>query len=64
MWIKVHFQSGDEVAVNTQNICAVFPDQRTEYKVKGITCIQFAGEEENYIHVSESIDEIGAMIYE
>lgn len=63
MWIKSHFyQSGDEVAVQTQNICAVYPDQRKQYK--GVTCIQFVGESENYIHVKESVDEIGVMITE
>lgn len=63
MWIKLHFfQSGDEVIVHTQNICAVYPDQRKQYK--GVTCIQFNGAEENYIQVKETIDEIGAMITE
>lgn len=63
IWIKLHFyQSGDEVFVQTQNICAVFLDQRKEYK--GATCVQFAGSEENYIQVKETIDEIGAMITE
>ena len=61
MWIKLHFyQGGDEVTVQTQNICAVYPDQRKE--CNGVTCIQFAGAEENYIQVKETIDEIGAMI--
>lgn len=60
MWIKLHlYHSGDEVAVQTQNICAVYPDQR-----KQLTCIQFNGSEENYIQVKESVDEIGAMITE
>jgi len=63
MWIKLHFyQSGDEAAVQTQNICAVYPDQRKQYK--GATRIQFNGEGENYIQVKESVDEIGAMITE
>ena len=61
MWIKLHFyKTGDEVAVQTQNICAVYPDQRKQYK--GVTDIQFIGESENYIQVKESVDEIGAMI--
>ena len=63
MWIKLHlFRSGDEVAVQTQNICSMFPDQREQYK--GVTCIQFIGAEENYIQVKETVDEIGAMITE
>ena len=63
MWIKLHFyQSGDEVVVQTQNIFAVYPDQRKQYK--GTTCIQFIGAEENYIRVKESVDEIGTMITE
>ena len=33
MWIKLHFfQSGDEVIVQTQNICSIFHDQRKQYK--------------------------------
>lgn len=63
MWIKLHlFQSGDEVAVQAQNICAVYPDQRKQYK--GTTCVQFIGSEENYIQVKESVDEIVAVITE
>lgn len=63
MWIRLHlFQSGDEIAVQTQNICSMFPDQRE--LCKGVTCIQFVGEEKNYIQVKESVDEIGAMITE
>ncbi len=63
MWIKLHFyQTGDEVAVQTQNICSIVPDQRKQYK--GVTCIQFSGSEENYIQVKETIDEIGVMITE
>lgn len=63
MWIKLHFyQTGDEVAVQTQNICAVYPDQRKHYK--GVTCIQFIGAEENYIQVKETVDEIEVMITE
>lgn len=63
MWIKLHFyQTGDEVAAQTQNICAVYPDQRKQ--CKGTTVIQFTGAEENYIQVKETVDEIGAMITE
>ena len=63
MWIKLHFyHSGDEVAVQAQNICFVCPDQREQYD--GVTCIQFNGAEENYIKVKESVDEIGRMITE
>lgn len=63
MWIKLHFyQSGDEIAVQTQNICSIFPDQRKQYK--GATCIQFCGGEDNYLSVKETMDEIGRMITE
>lgn len=63
MWIRLHmFQSGDEIVVQTQNICAVYPDQREKYKDAMV--IQFCGAEENYIQVKETIDEIGAMITE
>ena len=48
MWIKLHFfQSGDEVVVQTQNICSIFPDQRKQYKDAMV--IQFCGAEENYV---------------
>lgn len=63
MWIKLHFyQGGDVVAVQTQNVCAVYSDQRKQYK--GATCVQFIGEEESYIQVKETVDEIEAMITE
>ena len=62
MWIKLHlFNSGDEVVVQTQNICAVYPDQRKNWS-KEVTCIQFNGEVQNFMRVRESVDEIGAMI--
>ena len=61
MWIKLHlFNSGDEVVVQTQNICAVYPDQRKNWSE--VTCIQFNGEVQNFMRVRESVDEIGAMI--
>lgn len=42
MWIKLHlYLSGDEVAVQTQNICVVYPDQRKQYK--GMTGILLIG---------------------
>lgn len=64
MWIKLHlYQSGDEVAVQTQNICAVYPDQRDGWGEK-VTCIQFNGEVQNFMRVRESVDEIGEKITE
>ena len=63
MWIKLHFYlSGDEIWAQTQHICATYPDQREQYK--GGTCVQFDGDEENYLLVRETIDEIGGMITE
>lgn len=63
MWIRLHFsQSDDEIAVQTQNICAIYPDQRKQYN--GVTCIQFCGDETNYLLVKETIDEIWRMITE
>lgn len=63
MWIKLHFYwSGDEIAVQTQNICAIYPDQREEYE--GVTVIRFAGTKDNYIFVRETVDEVEAMITE
>lgn len=62
MWIKLHFYwSGDDIAVQTQNICAIYPDQREE--CKGATNIQFA-DNDNYISVRETVDEVEAMITE
>lgn len=63
MWIKLHFyRSGDEIAVQTQNICFICPDQRKQND--GVTCVQFNGAEENYVQVKETIDEIWRMITE
>lgn len=63
MWIKLHFHlSGDEMWVQTQHICAIYPDQREQYK--GAICVQFDGDEDNYLLVRETIDEMGAMITE
>lgn len=60
MWIKLHlFWSGDEVAVQTQNICMIAPYGDSE----GCT-VSFIGSENNYIQVKEMPDEIGAMIAE
>lgn len=62
MWIRLHFYNGgDEVVVQSQNICAVFPDQR-EYS--DATCVKFAGTDENYIQVRETVDRIGELITE
>ena len=60
MWIKLHFSfDGDEVAVQTQNICMVYPSTEG----KGST-VSFIGSEDNYIKVRETVDEIGAKITE
>lgn len=63
MWIKLHFYgSEDEVWVQTQNICAVYRDQRSEFE--GATVIDFIGSNDFYTLVKETPDEIGVMITE
>ena len=63
MWIKAHFvASGDEIRIQTQNIAAVFTDQSSDPQNSGKTIIQFIGSEDNYIHVRETIYEIGEQI--
>lgn len=58
MWIKLHdYVYGREIAVQTQNICVIYPFADN----KGCI-VSFFGAEENYIQVKETIDEIGAMI--
>lgn len=62
MWIKLHFyQSGDEVFVQTQNICAVYQNKKGQGKV---TCVRFIGDKDNWMLAKETPDEIGAMITE
>ena len=63
MWVKAHFiNSGDAVYVNTQNIVAVYAYQG-DNQYKGQTVIQFSGDEDNYIIVKETVDEIGEHVY-
>lgn len=55
--IKLHFyHSGEEVFVLTRQICAVYRDQRKEYR--DITVVHLSGGEENYMHVKETVDEV------
>lgn len=55
-WIKLHLvYDGREVYVNIGNICAVNKDCRES---KDITCISFTGDTDNYIRVTESVEEV------
>lgn len=60
MWIKLHDYKYDrEIVVQTQNICTISP------LVDANGCfIGFIGDNDNYIQVRETMDEIGAMITE
>ena len=48
---------GAKIYVNPEQVCAVYP-----YYKKDSTVIQFAGAEENYLEVLESVDSIANMI--
>lgn len=59
-WIKLHLEyDGRDVYVNTNNISCVNNDCR---EAKDVTCISFASEEENYIRVTESVEEVMGQI--
>ena len=63
MWVKAHFiDGGDVIYINTQNIVAVYAYQG-DGQYKGQTVIQFSGDEDNYIRVKETVDEIGEHVY-
>lgn len=59
MWIKLHYQSGTEVVVQTQNICMISSLDEGDGSI-----IAFVGTPDNDIMVRELMDEIGAMITE
>ena len=63
MWIKVHSAGvkPNTIFVQTEQICAIYKDLR-EQRYNCGTIIQFSGEENNYVGVSESADEIMEMI--
>lgn len=48
---------GAKMYVNPEKICAVYP-----YYKKDSTVIQFAGAEENYLEVLESVDSVANMM--
>lgn len=58
MWIKLHsyFYPDEEMNVQVENICTVYRDDRDD--MRDATVIQFAGESENYISVTESPEEV------
>jgi uncharacterized protein YlzI (FlbEa/FlbD family) len=61
-WIKLHLvYDGREVYANTENINIVNKDYRES---KDVTCISFAGDTENYIRVTESVEEVMKRIRE
>lgn len=51
--IIAHLEDGERVLVNADNICAVWRDDP-----ECITTIQFAGNADNYLFVTESVNEI------
>lgn len=60
-WIKLHLEyDGRDVYVNTNNISAVNADCRRE--LKEATCISFCGNDENFIRVTESVEEVMGQI--
>lgn len=59
-WLALHhYKSGDEILVNKDYMVMVIPDQQS--KPKG-TIIQFPGEEQNFITVKESVDDIKKLL--
>jgi hypothetical protein len=48
---------GKKMYVTTINICAIYPRYDND-----VTCIQFAGAEENYLEVMESVDTVAKMV--
>ena len=59
MFIKLHFPGNNDIVYVCKNqICAIYPDQRDNND----TIVQFCGEEENYVFVKESPEEIIKMI--
>lgn len=59
-WIKLHLEyEGREVYVNTGNITCVNNDCRES---KDVTCVNFVGSISNNIRVTESVEEVMAMI--
>lgn len=58
MCIKLHsyFSPDDEMNVQVENICMVCRDARDN--MRDATVIQFAGDSENYISVTESPAEV------
>lgn len=62
MWLKLHLiDSGDEVCVQSNNICAIYPEQREGFH--DITFIQFVGKEDNYLYVKETPEQIMNMMF-
>ena len=67
MWIRLHATSYDRaeerpVMVQTKNITHI--NRSFGNDTKDLTVIGFIGDEQNYLYVKESIDEIGALITE
>ena len=49
---------GEKMYVNADMVCAVYP----YYKKENLSVIQFAGAEENYVTVTESVETIANMM--
>lgn len=62
MWLKLHLiDSEDEIHIQSSNICAIYPDQREGFNNR--TIIQFVGNEENYLYVKETPEQIMNMMF-
>ena len=59
MWINLHhYESGDDIIVQTQHITQISKDQRKEYRDR--TVVAFCCDD--YLHVRESIEEINRIL--
>ena len=59
-WIKLHLKyDGREIYANTNNINFINNDYR---EAKEEACVFFTGDADNYIKVTESVEEVMAKI--
>ncbi len=49
---------GRKIYINPEKVCAIYP----KYKEDGTTIVQFAGSDENYLEVIESVDSVASMM--
>lgn len=59
-WIRLHLKyDGREVYVNTKNINFINNDCR---EAKEVACVNFNGDDDNYISVTETVEEVMKQI--